>query len=68
MSENSEDRAIALVFTTMQIIHSVVLWIATLRNAASKWTQKMEVAWSSGTLVPYHITTWRQNPEDHDYV
>jgi len=27
---------------------------------------KMETAWSSNTVVSYHITTLQQNPQDHD--
>jgi len=27
---------------------------------------KMEIARSSETLGPYHNTSWRRNPEDHD--
>jgi uncharacterized phage-associated protein len=27
---------------------------------------KMELAWSSKTLVSYYITIWHHNPEDHD--
>jgi hypothetical protein len=27
---------------------------------------KMEVAWSSKILVSYHVTTWNNNPEDHN--
>jgi len=26
----------------------------------------MEAAWPSKTLVPYDITTWCYNPEEHD--
>jgi hypothetical protein len=29
-------------------------------------TQKMEAAWTSETLVSYHISTWPHNPEDLD--
>jgi hypothetical protein len=31
------------------------------------FTLKMEVAWSSKTVVSYHITTWRHNPEGHNW-
>jgi hypothetical protein len=34
--------------------------------AASIFTLKMEAAMSSETLVSYHITVRRQNPEHHD--
>jgi len=29
---------------------------------------KMEAAWSSKTLVFYHITTYRQNAYDHEMI
>jgi len=32
------------------------------------FTLKMEAACPSETLVPYHITTPRHNPEDHDLM
>jgi hypothetical protein len=29
-------------------------------------TLKMGIAWSSETVVSYHITTWIHNPENHN--
>jgi hypothetical protein len=30
------------------------------------FTLKMEAAWTSGTVVSYQNTTWRNTPEDMD--
>jgi hypothetical protein len=42
------------VFMVMEI-KVAYFWVPTL---------KMEVAWSSETLVSYHITVWHHNSED----
>jgi hypothetical protein len=40
---------------TNSVIQDVVFWVV-----------KMEAAWFTETLISYHITKGRLNPEDHD--
>jgi len=48
-------------------VHVEVFWVVTPCSAASIFGVKMEAALTSETVVCYHNTTWRQNPEDLEH-
>jgi hypothetical protein len=41
------------------------LYLCSLSQHSSLHTPRLEAVWPSKTLVPYHLTMWHHNPEDH---